>query len=244
MLIWRSDVKQREINVETTLCTSTLKCTTLNKVESTLSLSTLILTILDKAETTLSFSTSSFTVQTNIVETTLRILPHVKSLKINLELRAIKYFWVSNKMHLKWNALNSVETTFSKSCSIYFHCLPQITAVSYFSNCSSLVHFKRNTEKNISQPTPDVATTLGFGCFLVATLGNVEATLLHSCVFQVVVTLTIIRVCYNVLFSTSIFRPHTYVVATSCFRLRFSDENLTVYQRHYEFSPKVIQIVF
>ena len=188
-----------------------------NKVESTLSLSTLILTILDKAETTLSFSTSSFTVQTNIVETTLRILPHVKSLKINLELRAIKYFWVSNKMHLKLNALNSVETTFSKCCSIYFHCLPQITAVSYFSNCSSLVHFKRNTEKNISQPTPDVAATLGFGCLLVATLGNVEAPLLHSCVSDVVVALTKIRRCYKVVFSTSIFQPDDNVVATSCF---------------------------
>ena len=155
-----------------------------------------------------------------------------------------KYFWVSNKMHLKLNALNSVETNFSKSCSIYFNCLPQITAVSYFSNCSSLVHFKRNTEKNISQPTPDVAATLGFGCLLVATLGNVEATLLHSCVSDVVVALTKIRRCYKVVFSTSIFQPDDNVVATSCFWLYFSDENLTVYQRHYEFSPKVMQIVF
>ena len=36
------DNTQRQINVETTLCTSALKFTTLNNVESTLSISTLI----------------------------------------------------------------------------------------------------------------------------------------------------------------------------------------------------------
>ena len=41
-LIRRCDVAQRQTNVETTLCTSTFKFTTLNNVESTLSISTLI----------------------------------------------------------------------------------------------------------------------------------------------------------------------------------------------------------
>ena len=41
-MIRRRDVGQRQINVETTLCISTLKFTTLNNVRSTLSISTLI----------------------------------------------------------------------------------------------------------------------------------------------------------------------------------------------------------
>ena len=39
-LIWRCDVAQRQINVDTTLCTSTLKFTTFNNVELTLYIST------------------------------------------------------------------------------------------------------------------------------------------------------------------------------------------------------------
>ena len=59
--IWRRDVAQRQINVETTLCTSTLKLTTFNNVETTLCVSMLNWTTLDNIETTLSFSTSIFT---------------------------------------------------------------------------------------------------------------------------------------------------------------------------------------
>ena len=76
-LIWRRGVAQSEINVETTLCTSTLKFTTLNNVETTLCFSTLNWTTLDNVETTLSFSTSIFTTLGN-VETTLRIWPFQK----------------------------------------------------------------------------------------------------------------------------------------------------------------------
>ena len=76
-LIWRRDVPQRQINVETTLCTSTLKFTTLGNVETTLCISTLNWTTLDNVETTLSFSTSIFTTLGN-VETTLRIWPFEK----------------------------------------------------------------------------------------------------------------------------------------------------------------------
>ena len=76
-LIWRRGVAQSEINVETTLCTSTLKFTTLNNVETTLCFSTLNWTTLDNVETTLSFSTSIFTTLGN-VETTLRIWPFEK----------------------------------------------------------------------------------------------------------------------------------------------------------------------
>ena len=60
-LIWNRDVAQRQIIVETTLCTSTLKFTTFNNVETTLCISTLNWTTLDNVETTLSFSTSIFT---------------------------------------------------------------------------------------------------------------------------------------------------------------------------------------
>ena len=76
-LIWRRGVAQSEINVETTLCTSTLKFTTLNNVEITLCVSTLSWTTLDNVETTLSFSKSIFTTSDN-VETTLRIWPFKK----------------------------------------------------------------------------------------------------------------------------------------------------------------------
>ena len=69
-LIVRRDVGQRQINVETTLCISTLEFTTSNNVESTLRISTLMSTTLDNVEATLSFSTSSFTTLVN-VETTL-----------------------------------------------------------------------------------------------------------------------------------------------------------------------------
>ena len=57
-LIWHRDVAQRQSNVETTLCTSTLKFTTLNNVETTLYFLTLNWTTLGNVETTLSFSTS------------------------------------------------------------------------------------------------------------------------------------------------------------------------------------------
>ena len=84
-----------------------------------------------------------------------------------------------------------------------------------------------------SQLTHDVVTTLAFGCLLVVTSGNVEATLSQGCLSDVV-ALTKIWRCYNVVFSTSIFRPDTKVVVTSCFCGHFSDKNLTVYERHYD----------
>ena len=80
MLIWRRNVAQRLINVETTLCTSKLKFTTLNNVESTFSISKLVLTTLDNVETTLSFSKKTFTTLGNI-ETTLWIWPFEKKIK-------------------------------------------------------------------------------------------------------------------------------------------------------------------
>ena len=79
-LIWRREVAQRQINVETTLCTSMLKFTTFNNVETTLCISMLNWTTLDNVETTLSFSTSIFTTLGN-VETTLRIWPFGKKIK-------------------------------------------------------------------------------------------------------------------------------------------------------------------
>ena len=52
-LMRRRDVGQRQINVETTLCISTLEFTTLNNVESTLCISTLNFTTLGNVQTTL-----------------------------------------------------------------------------------------------------------------------------------------------------------------------------------------------
>ena len=71
-LIWRRDVAQRQINIETTLCISTL-----NNVETTLCISMLNWTKLGNVEMTLSFSTSILTTLGN-VETTLRIWPFEK----------------------------------------------------------------------------------------------------------------------------------------------------------------------
>ena len=60
-LMRRGDVRQSQVNVETTLCISTLKFTTSNKFESTLTWTTL-----DNVETTLPFSTSNFTTLVNV----------------------------------------------------------------------------------------------------------------------------------------------------------------------------------
>ena len=75
--IGRRDVAQRQIKVEATLCTSTLKFTTFNNVKTTLCISTLNWTTLDNVETTLSFSMSIFITLGN-VETTLGIWPFEK----------------------------------------------------------------------------------------------------------------------------------------------------------------------
>ena len=53
-VIWRRDVGQYQINVETTLCMPTLKFIMLNNVKSMLSISKLTLTTLDNVETMLS----------------------------------------------------------------------------------------------------------------------------------------------------------------------------------------------
>ena len=69
-LMPRRDAAQRQINVETTLCISTLESKTSIKVESTMCISTLTRTTLGNVKTTLPFSTSCFTTLAN-VETTL-----------------------------------------------------------------------------------------------------------------------------------------------------------------------------
>ena len=81
---------------------------------------------------------------------------------------------------------------------------------------------------------------MSFGCLFPATSDNVKTTLSQRCVSDVVAP-TKIRHCYNVAFSTSIFRSDTNVVATLCFWDRFSNENLTTYQCHYDsFLPKFV----
>ena len=90
-VIWRRDIWQFQIIVETTFRISMLKFTTFNNVKSTLFISTLILTTLDNVEAMLLFSTSSFTTFFN-VKTTLWIWPVSKSWK-----EQKKDFWASKK---------------------------------------------------------------------------------------------------------------------------------------------------
>ena len=73
-LVWRHNMDQHQINVETTLSISMLEFTTSSNVKSTLCISTLMWATLDNVETvktTLSFLTSNFATLVN-VETTLR----------------------------------------------------------------------------------------------------------------------------------------------------------------------------
>ena len=101
-LIWRRDFAQRQINVETTLCTSTLKFTTLNNVETTLCLSRLNWTALENVKTTLSFSTLIFTTLGN-VETTLRIWPFEKKNKPRFKNKIIFLSLIIFLHHFKRN---------------------------------------------------------------------------------------------------------------------------------------------
>ena len=97
-LMRRRDVGQRQINVETTLCISTLDFTTSSNVESMLCISTLIKTTLDKVETTLSFSTLIWTTLVN-VETTLWKWPFLKRTKQIISnrilgIRSFNYYFI------------------------------------------------------------------------------------------------------------------------------------------------------
>ena len=104
----------------------------------------LILRTLDNVQTTLSFSMSSFTILTN-VEITLSIWPDAKSWKIKLDLSATKYFWASNKKHLKLNTLNSV-------FQLLFQNLVQF-----------ILHFNRNMKKNICKAAKVLETWESWG---------------------------------------------------------------------------------
>ena len=93
-----------------------------------------------------------------------------------------------------------------------------------------------------TQLAHDVVTTLGFGCILVATSDNVVTTLLQRYVSNVITTTKNQR-CYNVVFSTSVFRPDINVAATSRSWCRFPDEILKVFKYHYNFLfPKIYNI--
>ena len=133
-LIWRCDVRQRQINVETKLYLSTLKLSTLSNVESTLSISTLILTTLDNVETMLLFSTSSFTTLIN-VKTTLWIWPVAKRWK---EQKCI--FWKKRR-----KKLNTPTSKFR----LLFQNLVDFTP-----------RFRRNMEKNICKAAKVLMTKM------------------------------------------------------------------------------------
>ena len=111
-LIWRRDVAQRQINVESTLRTSELKFTTFNNVETTLCILKLNWTTLDNVGTTLLFSTSIFTTFSK-AETTLQIWQLEK--KLSLDWQRKSYFWASrNMLDLKSSSFNCVVRVVSK----------------------------------------------------------------------------------------------------------------------------------
>ena len=87
----------------------------------------------------------------------------------------------------------------------------------HFSNCFfcqkwSFRNWLLSFRRDVGQRRSSVATTMCFRC----SCSDQSLTLLH------------------VVFSTSIFRPDTKVVVTTRFWRSFSDENLTLYQRHYD----------
>ena len=133
----RRDVGQRQIKVETTLCISTLKCTTSNNVEPTLCISTLIWTTLDNVQTTLSFSTSSFTRLVN-VETTLWKWPPLKRTTKNNNTKRIPgiqsftyYFIIFTCSHVKRSMSNST----CKAVKV----LKRLWKILHCNNCKSLI---------------------------------------------------------------------------------------------------------
>ena len=152
-LIWRRGVAQSEINVETTLCTSTLKFTTLNNVETTLCFSTLNWTTLDNVETTLSFSTSIFTTLGN-VETTLRIWPFEKK-KASIqkqnnifELQGI--CWTQNLLQFFPILRGICKRIFAEPQKFLKHRIYWITKsifkLSHFVKCQLVFNFKRQVQ--------------------------------------------------------------------------------------------------
>ena len=107
MLIWRRDIGQCQTNVETILCTSTMKFTTLTNVESACYFSVDINNV-GQHRITLSFPKSSFATLISVARR-FSVSKYAKCWKIKLEWRTwtIIFFWASNKNHLKLNTLNS-----------------------------------------------------------------------------------------------------------------------------------------
>ena len=90
----------------------------------------------------------------------------------------------------------------------------------------------------ITQLAHDVVTTLGFGCILAVTSDNVVTKLCFRRRYYPKNSR-----CYNVVFSTLVFRPRINVATTSWFWCRFPDENLNVLQYHYNFLfPRICNI--
>ena len=101
---------RNQINVETTMCFSTLKFTTLKNVKSTLHISTMILTTLDNVKTKLLFSTSSFTTLINF-ETKMW-----KSKKMFLTFRTLMVTKTSFKLYRIWIMESSYNFVKSRQC--------------------------------------------------------------------------------------------------------------------------------
>ena len=94
---------QRQINVETTLRTSTLEFATLNNVDSTLSISTLILTTLGNVETNVViFNVDLHNVdprRNNVVNMTMKNKLRLKNIIILFKNHLIWICWTENLLY-------------------------------------------------------------------------------------------------------------------------------------------------
>ena len=136
-LVWRRNVTQRQINVETTLYMSTLKSTTQNNVE-----------------TKLCFSTLNWTTLGN-VETTVRIWPFKKKYKPRFKAKVIflnfkKYVGLNIFLHFFPILREICKRTFAEPQKILKHRIYWITKSifkpSHFVKCQLVFNFKRQVQ--------------------------------------------------------------------------------------------------
>ena len=129
--------------------------------------------------------------------------------------------------------------------NVEFSILVLSTEKRYSSFLKRVCFFSRKFISELTQLAHDVVTMLDFGCILISKSDNVVTTLSQRCVSDVVTTTKNER-CYNVVFSTSVFWPGIIdLTGMSWFWCRFPDENLKVFQHHYNYLfSKIYNIAF